>query len=307
MKQAAWLLILGLLFTLTGCGKEAALQEPFSPQEVVLYARWTDGEYCVVSCSADGGTVQVDQYDEELSPLKSVMAENWQELEGNLPADFCAADREHGMVVTGAGEVALDETMGERFAFEEGNLLYSNPRKDALYWKSAEGTQRFAMEGIVDLAYLGDDRAWIKLLDEAHHNTSVIFDLKTGRELAQQQGSHTLERWGEKAVLRPSLVDGDTFQPLWVYDFAAGEWQRITLVSDLQKTNIRFSENGNYAIAGDNDSICCYNTSDFSIVKRLPNSEFELYENSERQTITNNGEKILYVNAGTGEMFLLEM
>ena len=26
--------------------------------------------------------------------------------------------------------------------------------------------QQFAMEGIVDLAYLGDGRAWVKLLDE---------------------------------------------------------------------------------------------------------------------------------------------
>lgn len=109
----------------------------------------------------------------------------------------------------------MDETMGTRFAFGEGNLLYSSPQKDALYWRSAEGMQQFAMEGIVDLAYLGDGRAWVKLLDEDHRNTSVIFDLKNGEALAQQQGSHTLERWGEKVVLRPSLVDGDVSQPLW--------------------------------------------------------------------------------------------
>ena len=41
MKRAVWLLILGLLFALTGCGKEEPLQEPFSPQAVVLYARWS--------------------------------------------------------------------------------------------------------------------------------------------------------------------------------------------------------------------------------------------------------------------------
>ena len=113
MKRAVWLLILGLLFALTGCGKEAALQEPFSPQQVVLYARWSEGEYCVVSRSADGGVVQVDRYDAELSPLESVTAGSWQELQGNLPPDFCAADRERGVVVTGAEEVALDETMGD--------------------------------------------------------------------------------------------------------------------------------------------------------------------------------------------------
>ena len=214
MKRAVWLLILGLLFALTGCGKEEPLQEAFSPQQVVLYARWSEGEYCVVSRSADGGAVQVDRYDAELSPLESVTAGSWQELQGNLPPDFCAADRERGVVVTGAEEVALDETMGERFAFGEGNLLYSSPQKDALYWRSAEGMQQFAMEGIVDLAYLGDGRAWVKLLDEDHRNTSVIFDLKNGEALAQQQGSHTLERWGEKVVLRPSLVDGDVSQNL---------------------------------------------------------------------------------------------
>ena len=120
MKRAVWLLILGLLFALTGCGKEEPLQEAFSPQQVVLYARWSEGEYCVVSRSADGGAVQVDRYDAELSPLESVTAGSWQELQGNLPPDFCAADRERGVVVTGAEEVALDETMGERFAFGEG-------------------------------------------------------------------------------------------------------------------------------------------------------------------------------------------
>ena len=101
MKRAVWLLILGLLFALTGCGKEEPLQEAFSPQQVVLYARWSEGEYCVVSRSADGGAVQVDRYDAELSPLESVTAGSWQELQGNLPPDFCAADRERGVVVTG--------------------------------------------------------------------------------------------------------------------------------------------------------------------------------------------------------------
>ena len=83
MKRAVYLLILGLLFALTGCGKEAALQEPFSPQQVVLYARWSEGEYCVVSRSADGGVVQVDRYDAELSPLESVTAGR-----GQPPAGF---------------------------------------------------------------------------------------------------------------------------------------------------------------------------------------------------------------------------
>ena len=298
MRSAAWLLILGLLFALTGCGKEAALQEPFSPQQVVLYARWSEGEYCVVSRSADGGVVQVDRYDAELSPLESVTAGSWQELQGNLPPDFCAADRERGMVVTGAGEVALDETMGTRFAFGEGNLLYSSPQKDALYWGSAEGMQRFAMEGIVDLAYLGDGRAWVKLLDEDHRNTSVIFDLKNGEALAQQQGSHTLERWGEKVVMRPSLVDGDVSQPLWAYDFASGEWQQIKLASDLQKNNLRFSADGRYAVAGDDAGVWVYDTADFAVVGKLALESYDLYENGSFHTVSNDGTRVLYKEAG---------
>ena len=83
MRSAVWLLILGLLFVLTGCGKEEPLQEAFSPQQVVLYARWSEGEYCVVSRSADGGAVQVDRYDAELSPLESVTAGR-----GQPPAGF---------------------------------------------------------------------------------------------------------------------------------------------------------------------------------------------------------------------------
>ena len=298
MKRAVWLLILGLLFALTGCGKEEPLQEAFSPQAVVLYARWSEGEYCVVSRSADGGAVQVDRYDAELSPLESVTAGSWQELQGNLPPDFCAADRERGVVVTGSEEVALDETMGERFAFGEGNLLYSSPQKDALYWRSAEGMQRFAMEGIVDLAYLGDGRAWVKLLDEDHRNTSVIFDLKNGEALAQQQGSHTLERWGEKVVLRPSLVDGDVSQPLWAYDFASGEWQQIELASDLQKNNLRFSADGRYAVAGDDAGVWVYDTADFAAVGKLTRESYDLYENGSFHTVSNDGTRVLYKEAG---------
>ena len=297
MKRAVWLLILGLLFALTGCGKEEPLQEAFSPQQVVLYARWSEGEYCVVSRSADGGAVQVDRYDAELSPLESVTAGSWQELQGNLPPDFCAADRERGVVVTGAEEVALDETMGTRFAFGEGNLLYSSPQKDALYWRSAEGTQQFAMEGIVDLAYLGDGRAWVKLLDEDHRNTSVIFDLKNGEALAQQQGSHTLERWGEKVVLRPSLVDGDVSQPLWAYDFASGEWQQIELVSDLQKNSLRFSADGRYAVAGDDAGVWVYDTADFAAVGKLTRESYDLYENGSFHTVSNDGTRVLYRGA----------
>ena len=298
MKRAVWLLILGLLFALTGCGKEEPLQEAFSPQQVVLYARWSEGEYCVVSRSADGGAVQVDRYDAELSPLESVTAGSWQELQGNLPPDFCAADRERGVVVTGAEEVALDETMGERFAFGEGNLLYSSPQKDALYWRSAEGMQQFAMEGIVDLAYLGDGRAWVKLLDEDHRNTSVIFDLKNGEALAQQQGSHTLERWGEKVVLRPSLVDGDVSQPLWAYDFASGEWQQIELASDLQKNNLRFSAGARYAVAGDDAGVWVYDTADFAAVGKLTRESYDLYENGSFHTVSNDGTRVLYKEAG---------
>ena len=297
MKRAVWLLILGLLFALTGCGQETALKEPFSPQAVVLYARWSEGEYCVVSRSADGGVVQVDRYDAELSPLESVTAGSWQELQGNLPPDFCAADRERGVVVTGAEEVALDETMGERFAFGEGNLLYGSPQKDALYWRSAEGIQRFAMEGIVDLAYLGDGRAWVKLLDEDHRNTSVIFDLKAGEALAQQQGSHTLERWGEKVVLRPSLVDGDVSQPLWAYDFASGEWQQIELASDLQKNNLRFSAGARYAVAGDDAGVWVYDTADFAAVGKLTRESYDLYENGSFHTVSNDGTRVLYRGA----------
>ena len=298
MKRAVWLLILGLLFALTGCGKEEPLQEAFSPQAVVLYARWSEGEYCVVSRSADGGAVQVDRYDAELSPLESVTAGSWQELQGNLPPDFCAADRERGVVVTGAEEVALDETMGERFAFGEGNLLYSSPQKDALYWRSAEGMQRFAMEGIVDLAYLGDGRAWVKLLAEDHRNTSVIFDLKNGEVLAQQQGSHTLERWGEKVVLRPSLVDGDVSQPLWAYDFASGEWQQIELASDLQKNSLRFSADGRYAVAGDDAGVWVYDTADFAAVGKMALESYDLYENGSFHTVSNDGTRVLYRGAG---------
>lgn len=273
------------------------MQEPFSPQQVVLYARWSEGEYCVVSRSADGGVVQVDRYDAELSPLESVTAGSWQELQGNLPPDFCAADRERGVVVTGSEEVALDETMGTRFAFGEGNLLYSSPQKDALYWRSAEGMQRFAMEGIVDLAYLGDGRAWVKLLAEDHRNTSVIFDLKAGEALAQQQGSHTLERWGEKVVLRPSLVDGDVSQPLWAYDFASGEWQQIELASDLQKNNLRFSADARYAVAGDDAGVWVYDTADFAAVGKLTRESYDLYENGSFHTVSNDGTRVLYRGA----------
>ena len=201
------------------------------------------------------------------------------------------------MVVTGAEEVALDETMGERFAFGEGNLLYSSPQKDALYWRSAEGTQQFAMEGIVDLAYLGDGRAWVKLLDEDHRNTSVIFDLKAGEALAQQQGSHTLERWGEKVVLRPSLVDGDVSQPLWAYDFASGEWQQIELASDLQKNNLRFSAGARYAVAGDDAGVWVYDTADFAVVGKLALESYDLYENGSFHTVSNDGTRVLYRGA----------
>ena len=130
MKRAVWLLILGLLFALTGCGKEAALQEPFSPQQVVLYARWSEGEYCVVSRSADGGVVQVDGYDAELSPLESVTAGSWQELQGNLPPDFCAADRERG--------VRGDWSGGGRLGRNDGDTVCLRGRESSLQ-QPAEG------------------------------------------------------------------------------------------------------------------------------------------------------------------------
>lgn len=286
-----------LLLTFCGCTElsDANRVENCPPQNVILYGDWSGEKYYVVSKSTDNQIFQVNLYDQDLLLKAVYKGKTLQELASYLPEGSVFEDPQNQLLVTKEWQRPIEDTMGERFSvsLDLATLLYNSPNKNLLYVEQNGKTISYEFKGLVDLQVLNQNLAWLKIRSEDHQNESVLFDFCSGEILERFPGNHTIEFCRDFVLLRPDLIDGNPDDKLYLLDMKALERKEVP-ISGLQKTNIRLSNNGKYALAGEENSITIYETKDFTKISSLKvRAHYDLYENSITQTVSEKAEYIL--------------
>lgn len=301
MIKQKLVVLCAIVFLLTGCGQEQ--KEPFLPQEEILRGEWQGEDYYILSQSEEAQLCQIDCYDKNLFPKTTIQAENWEKLADCLPQGWIVRDLHEKTWFSKQGRIEKNEHMGDRVSqTPNGEILaYTLPDKTGFAVLSEGKEKQYQMKFVTDIACIDDSTVWINRLDETNRNTSVLINLNTGETIAEKEGAYSLERCGSAAVLRPEITFGTGEESVWLFDLKTQEWKKLDLKNSSERSSVRFSFNGDYAIAANTQStqIVCYKTSDSSEIVSFSMQEgYDLYENSKVHTISHNGKAVLIEESG---------
>lgn len=301
MIKQKFAVLCAIVFLLTGCGQEQ--KEPFLPQEEILYGEWQGEDYYILSQSTESGICQIDCYDKNLLPKTTVQAESWGELADYIPQGWMIRDLYENTWFSKQGKIEKSENMGAQVSQTPNGEILAYTLQDktgfAVLCKGQE--KQYQMEFVTDLVCIDDSTVWINRFDKANQNTSVFVNLETGEIISEKKGAYTVERCGNTAVLRPSIVLGTGEESAWLFDPQKQEWTKLDFINSSESSSIRFSCNGNYAVAANAEQaqIVCYKTKDGSEIASFPIEEgYDLYQNSKVHTVSYNGKAVLIEESG---------
>ena len=306
------LLFLSCTFLLIGCSEKinnTHQEKRSSIPDTILCTGWSGEEYCIISQNSDFYCVNL--YDESMIEKDRYMSKTLGEISKYLPDGSIIVDNQDSVLITNKWQQPLDKTVGRRVAVtpDLSTLLYVSPDKSILHINRVDEEKHYNFNGIVDMVCVNNQIVWLKILQDDYQNTNIFFDFISGKVVSEIKGNHNIEFRGDCILLRPDLVDGNLNEKLYVVDMSFESKRELILPEEMHTFHIRLSENGKYAVAGCEGHLSIYETEDFSIIStvEIANIEYDLYQNSKSQMVSNNADFVIVFDNKSCEMVSIEL